>query len=55
MYRRTAYSVIAGLVIITLFFSWQLPDLKFNYVFEDFFPVDDPELAYYQEFKEDVR
>ncbi len=52
MYRRTAYWVIAGLVVITLFFSWQLPDLKFNYVFEDFFPVDDPELAYYQKFKE---
>ncbi|MCA6078743.1 efflux RND transporter permease subunit [Fulvivirga sedimenti] len=52
MYRRTAYWVIAGLVIITLFFAWQLPNLKFNYVFEDFFPVDDPELAYYQKFKE---
>ena len=51
MYRRTAYGVIAILAIVTAFLMWQLPSLQFNYVFEDFFPVDDPELEYYQEFK----
>ncbi len=52
MYRRTAYGVIAILAIVSAFLIWQLPSLQFNYVFEDFFPVDDPELAYYQDFKE---
>ncbi|MEJ2006495.1 MAG: hypothetical protein P8X57_16395, partial [Cyclobacteriaceae bacterium] len=51
MYRKTAVRVIVILVLVSAFLAWQLPSLQFNYVFEDFFPVDDPELAYYQEFK----
>jgi predicted RND superfamily exporter protein len=53
MTRSKAIWTIICLAILSVFFALQLPDLKFNYVFEDFFPVDDPELAFYQEFKSD--
>ncbi len=50
MYKKAAIALISVLFLITLFFGYQAQFLKFNYVFEDFFPVDDPELSYYQEF-----
>ncbi len=52
MTRRKAYWALLILGVISILFALKLPDLRFNYVFEDFFPVDDPELVYYQEFKE---
>lgn len=53
MTRSKSIWIIVLLGLITVFFAFQLPDLRFNYVFEDFFPLDDPELAYYQEFKKE--
>lgn len=47
-----ALRVLILIGVLSVFFAIQLPDLRFNYVFEDFFPVDDPELTYYQEFRE---
>lgn len=35
---------------LSLFLGWQLSYLKFDYEFENFFPIDDPELEYYKEF-----
>jgi len=52
MYKRSALWTLFFLALVSAFLAWQLPSLKFNYVFEDFFPVDDPELDYYQAFKE---
>lgn len=37
---------------LSLFLGWQLSYLKFDYEFENFFPIDDPELEYYKEFSE---
>ncbi len=51
MTQSNALRVIILLVVLSVFFAFQLPDLRFNYVFEDFFPIDDPELAFYQEFR----
>lgn len=50
MTRSKAIWTLFCLAILSVFFALQLPNLRFNYVFEDFFPVDDPELAIYQEF-----
>ncbi len=50
MTKKLAVSTILFIVLITILATVQLSKLKFNYVFEDFFPVDDPELAFYQEF-----
>lgn len=51
MTRRLARNIVYLIVVLTLVFGYFIKDIKFNYVFEDFFPVDDPELAYYQQFK----
>lgn len=40
------------MLLLTLFFSYFIKDLRFNYVFEDFFPTDDPDLEYYLEFRQ---
>lgn len=51
MNQRIARWAFFIVFILTIFFGYFIKDLKFNYVFEDFFPVDDPDLAYYQKFK----
>ncbi|HNP17630.1 MAG TPA: efflux RND transporter permease subunit [Fulvivirga sp.] len=50
MNKNIARSALIIILIISSFFGFKLLDLKFNYVFEDFFPVDDPELAFYQDY-----
>lgn len=50
MTKKLAVSTILLIVLITVLSISQLPNLKFNYVFEDFFPVDDPELEFYRAF-----
>lgn len=52
MSRILAVIGIFFVVVVSAIFAWFLPNLKFNYVFEDFFPTDDPELAIYQKFQE---
>ncbi|MEM9857625.1 MAG: MMPL family transporter [Bacteroidota bacterium] len=51
MYRNLAKWSLAILLIITITLGAFIPNVKFNYVFEDFFPVGDPDLEYYREFK----
>ena len=50
MTKKLAVSTILLIVLITALAVSQLTSLKFNYVFEDFFPVDDPELEFYKKF-----
>jgi len=52
MNKTIARWAVVLVILISLFLGYFIKDLKFNYVFEDFFPVDDPDLTYYQEFKE---
>ena len=52
MKRSRAVLILVAVAIISLFFIAQLPSLRFNYVFEDFFPQDDPELDIYTAFRE---
>ncbi|UII19243.1 efflux RND transporter permease subunit [Fulvivirga ligni] len=51
MTKKYLSLVFIGIAFFTILFGYFLKDLKFNYVFESFFPTDDPELAYYQEFE----
>ena len=51
MNRKNAVSGLIILALITSFFAWQLPNMKFNYDFTMFFPKGDPDLAYYDEIR----
>lgn len=52
MNKTIARWAVVLIILISLVLGYFIKDLKFNYVFEDFFPVNDPDLAYYQDFKE---
>ena len=49
MTANRAYWIIASVVIISLVFFLKLPGLKFNYEFENFFEIDDPDWLDYQD------
>ncbi|MEO1098111.1 MAG: efflux RND transporter permease subunit [Bacteroidota bacterium] len=51
MYRSLAKWSLAVLFLITLLLAYSTQRVKFDYVFEDFFPVGDPDLEYYKKFK----
>ncbi|MEM9390384.1 MAG: hypothetical protein AAGA02_07920, partial [Bacteroidota bacterium] len=51
MYRSLAKWSLAVLFFITLLLAYFTQSVKFDYVFEDFFPVGDPDLEYYKKFK----
>lgn len=53
MTKKLAYLFIAFVLFITALAGSQLPKLSFNYIFEDFFPIDDPDLLAYREFVKD--
>ncbi len=50
MVKRLIYIAFSAVIVVTFVLGFYLKDLKFNYAFEDFFPLDDPELEYYREF-----
>ncbi len=50
-YKKIAKLTLSALFLITLFFGLFLKDLRFDYDFESFFPVDDPDLDFYNEFQ----
>ncbi|TRX60876.1 MMPL family transporter [Fulvivirga sp. M361] len=52
MSRKSARWGLVIVFLITVFLSYFIKDLRFNYVFEDFFPVGDADLKYYMEFRE---
>lgn len=47
--KNSTVSILLALLIIS-FFVFQLPKLTFDYELENFFPLSDPDLSYYQEF-----
>jgi uncharacterized protein len=48
-YRRWLLGLIG---LLTLVFGYGLTQLRISFGFEDFYPHDDPEFAYYQQFQE---
>lgn len=52
MSKKLAYFSIIFVCLLTALAGLQLPKLSFNYIFEDFFPIDDPDLITYREFTE---
>ena len=54
MYSNKLFSKLSILIvlIITVFLAFQIPNLEFDYELENFFPLDDPDLAFYQGFSE---
>ena len=51
MFKKAAQWGLISVFSITAVLSFFLKDLRFNYVFEDFFPIGDPDLEYYREFR----
>ena len=50
-YRNTSIIVIVAVLLLTGIALSLVSKLSFNYDFEKFFPKDDPETAFYQEFR----
>ncbi|GAA0189714.1 MMPL family transporter [Fulvivirga kasyanovii] len=51
MLKKLSFLSIAFVITASLIFGYFIRELRFNYVFESFFPTDDPDLEYYQEFE----
>lgn len=51
-YQQLARTVIVVIGVITLAALYPISQLRFDYEFESFFPVNDPELEFYNEFRE---
>ncbi|WP_375582940.1 RND family transporter [Cyclobacterium xiamenense] len=51
MTRNIAFWRLLGALALTVFFAVIWEGLRFNYDFENFFQQDDPELAFYQEYR----
>ena len=52
MYAKAARIALIAVVVISGLFAYQARHLRFNYVFENFFPTGDPDLEYYDRFRE---
>ncbi|MBL6448976.1 MMPL family transporter [Fulvivirga sp. 29W222] len=52
MLKKASLLSITFVVITSLILGYFIKDLQFNYVFESFFPTDDPDLEYYRTFEE---
>ena len=52
MYSRAARIALIAVVLVTGLFVYQARNLRFNYVFENFFPTGDTDLEYYDRFRE---
>lgn len=51
MYRSLARISLCLVLLLTAFFLWGGSALRFNYNFEDFFPANDQDVAFYTNFK----
>lgn len=47
--KKFAWPIVIAFVAFTTFFGVQLADVKFDYDFEKFFPIDDPETKFFFE------
>lgn len=50
-YKRIAVAVIALVLVLTVFLGIQTSQIGFDYEFERFFPEDDPETEFFQEYR----
>ncbi|MFY0625677.1 MAG: MMPL family transporter [Reichenbachiella sp.] len=48
-HRNSWISILVALLAI-FYFALQLPDTEFDYEMENFFPMEDPDLAYYKDY-----
>ena len=51
-WKTRARWVLAGIALISLFMGWRVTQIGFDYDFESFFPENDPETAFYLEFRD---
>ena len=51
MYQKYGKHILFIMALVTLVLGYYITQLRFNYNFESFFPIDDPDLATYQEFR----
>jgi len=51
MLRSLARASLLLVFLLTVFFFWGGAALRFNYNFEDFFPAEDADVAFYKKFK----
>ena len=51
MYQKYGKHILSIMALVTLILGYYITQLRFNYNFESFFPIDDPDLATYQEFR----
>lgn len=49
--KKRSYFVLIGVALLTLLGVWLVSQLRFNYDFEEFFPQNDPETAYFKDFR----
>ena len=52
MHTRLAYSILFGVLLLTILALGQFSIISFDYNFENFFPKDHPELDYYLQYRE---
>ena len=52
MYKKYAKTALVALLLISGLGTYYLKDLAFDYDFENFFPVDDPDLEFYLKHRE---
>ncbi|MEL6675949.1 MAG: MMPL family transporter [Bacteroidota bacterium] len=50
--RRLALGVLGVILLISLFFGWQLQSLRFDHSLEAFFPANDPETLFFDAYQE---
>lgn len=51
-FRKLAFSALGIVIIVTALSLYELRKISFDYDFESFFPVDDPDLPVYQSFRD---
>jgi predicted RND superfamily exporter protein len=51
-WRTLARSALFAIIGVTLFMGWRVSQIGFDYDFESFFPQDDPETAFYLDFRD---
>ncbi|MCX2745653.1 efflux RND transporter permease subunit [Mangrovivirga sp. M17] len=52
MYKKLARYFLFTALLFTIFFAYSLKDVGFDYDFERFFPEKDPDLTYYNQYRE---
>lgn len=51
-HKKSLASIVLAILAVVLL-AWQIPALEFDYNFEKFFPLNDPDLAFYKDFTDE--